>query len=120
MKVYIEKKNMQIQLMPFRKKISTLLTSETLKWETLANDVFMKLGSLLFVTYRHHSVQLWQGSHSNNEIKFQDIPVYSRMDRTNFRDFSDVVYHTSVAIDTLSTSYFGIFHGDGAFRSINS
>ena len=25
-----------------------------------------------------------QGSYSNNEIKFQDIPVYSRMDRTKF------------------------------------
>ncbi len=33
MKVYIERKNMHVQLIPFR-KISTLLTLETLKWET--------------------------------------------------------------------------------------
>ena len=29
-------------------------------------------------------INLMQGSYSNNEIKFQDIPVYTRMDRTKF------------------------------------
>ena len=46
---------MQVQLIPFRKKISTLLTLATLKWETFASDVF--LGSLPSVTCRHFSVQ---------------------------------------------------------------
>ena len=41
MKVYIERKNMQVQL----KQISTLLTLESLKLDTFANDVFMKLGN---------------------------------------------------------------------------
>ena len=41
------------------------------------------------------------------------------MDRKlHFQDFSDVVYHTSVAINTLSTIYFGIFCDNGAFSSI--
>ena len=56
-----------------------------------------------------------QGSYSNNEIKFQDIPGWIEV---NFQDFSDVVYRTSVAINMLSTIYFGVFCGDGAFSSI--
>ena len=38
---------MQVQLIPFSKKYRKLLTLETLKSETLATDVFTKLGSLL-------------------------------------------------------------------------
>ena len=53
------------------------------------------------------------GSYSNNEIKFQDIPGWIEL---NFQDFSDEVYHTSVAINMLSTIYFGVSCGDGAFR----
>ena len=41
------------------KKISTL---ETLKSETFANNVFMKFGSLLSLTCRHRSVQLWNST----------------------------------------------------------
>ena len=59
MKVYIERNNMQVQLILFRKKILTLLTLETLKWETFTNDMFIKLGSLLSVKCRHRAVQLW-------------------------------------------------------------
>ena len=43
MKVYIETKNMQVQFRPFLKKISTLLTLETLKWESFASNVFTKM-----------------------------------------------------------------------------
>ena len=39
-----------------------------------------------------------QGSYSNNEIKFQDIPVWME----DFSD-SDVVHHTSVVINMLSS-----------------
>ena len=42
MKVYIERKDMHIQLIPFRKK--TLLTLETLKGDTFATDVCIVLG----------------------------------------------------------------------------
>ena len=43
-----------------------------------------------------------QGSYSNNEIKFQYIPGWIEL---NFQDFSDsdVVHHTSVAINMLSS-----------------
>ncbi len=58
MKVYIERNNIQVELIRFLKKIATLLTLETLKWEyTFATDVFTKLGSLLSVMSRHCSVQ---------------------------------------------------------------
>ena len=42
---------------------STSLTLETLKWETFATDVSMKLGSLLSGTCRHHCfVHLWNST----------------------------------------------------------
>ena len=54
MKMFIERNNIQVELIRFRKKIATLLTLVTLKWEyTFATDVFMKLDSLLSVTSRH-------------------------------------------------------------------
>ena len=54
---------MQVHLIPFRKKLSTLLTLETLKLETFVTDMFIKLDSLLSVTCRHHcSVQLWDNT----------------------------------------------------------
>ena len=57
MKVYIERNNMQVELIRFRKKLATLLTLETLKWEYgFANAVFTILGSLLSGTNRHCSV----------------------------------------------------------------
>ena len=52
-----------------------------------------------------------QGSYSNNEIKFKDIPGWIEQ---NFLDCSDMVCHTSVAINMLSTIYFGVFCGNGA------
>ena len=49
---------MQVELIRFRKTISTLLTLETFKLEyTFAIDVFTKLGSFLSVTCRHCYVQ---------------------------------------------------------------
>ncbi len=33
------------------------------------------------------------------------------MDRANFQDISDAVYHTSIGINMLSNIYFGIFSG---------
>ena len=39
----------------FRKKIWTLLTLESLKWDTFVNAVFRKFGSLLSATCRHRS-----------------------------------------------------------------
>ena len=50
MKVYIERNNIQVELIRFRKKISTLWTLETSKLETFGTDMFIKLGSLLSVT----------------------------------------------------------------------
>ena len=45
MKVYIERKNKQVELIRFRQKISISLTLETFKWEfTFATEVFTKLG----------------------------------------------------------------------------
>ena len=49
---------MQVQFNTFRKKIATLLTLETLKWETFATAVYIKLGSLLSVTCRHHGQRI--------------------------------------------------------------
>ena len=44
MKVYIERNNIQVELIRFRKKIATLLTLETLKWEyTFATDVLIAI-----------------------------------------------------------------------------
>ena len=41
MKVYIERNNMQVEFIRFLKKILTLLTLDTSKWEyTFATDVF--------------------------------------------------------------------------------
>ena len=57
MTVYIERNNIQVELLRFRKKIATLFALQTLTWETFATDVFVKLGSLLSVTCRHRSVQ---------------------------------------------------------------
>ena len=59
MKVCIERKNTQVTNNTIPLKISTLLTLETLKWETY---VFIKLGSLLSVTCRHRSVQIWNST----------------------------------------------------------
>ena len=57
MKEYIERNNMQIELIRFRKKID-FLTMETSKWEyTFATDVFTKLGSLVSMTCRNCSVR---------------------------------------------------------------
>ena len=50
MKVYIQNKNMQFQLTTFRKKID-FIDFANLE----VGNVFMKLGSLLSVTCRHHS-----------------------------------------------------------------
>ena len=85
---------------------------------------------LLSLTYCIYCA-IQQGSYSNNEIKFQDIPGWIEL---NFQDFSDsdVVHHTSVAINMLSsgrksceghdrrrrTIYFGLFCGDKAFSSM--
>ena len=44
MKVYIKRNNIQVELIRFRKKIATLLMSETLKWEyTFATDVLIAI-----------------------------------------------------------------------------
>ena len=48
---------------------------------------------------RNHRPHHLQGSYSNNEIIFQDIPGWIEQ---NFQDFSDMVYHTSVAIKLCS------------------
>ena len=44
------------------------------------------------------------GSNSNKEIKFQYLPGWTEQ---NFQDVSDAVYHTSIAINMLSSMYFG-------------
>ena len=52
MKVYIEKNNVQVELIGFRKKMATLLTLQTLKWAyTLATDVL-----IASAMSRHYSV----------------------------------------------------------------
>ena len=56
MKVYIDRNNIQVELIRFRKKIATLLTLETLKWDNFF--VFMKFGSLLSARCRHSSVKI--------------------------------------------------------------
>ena len=58
MKVYIERNNKHVELtrFGFRKKIATLLTLGTLKWEnSFATAVFTKSGSFLSWTSRHCS-----------------------------------------------------------------
>ena len=50
MKVYIERKNMQVRLIPFRKKID-FIDFGNLE----GGNMFMELGSLLSVTCRHRS-----------------------------------------------------------------
>ena len=63
-------------------------------------------------------IHLGKGSYSNKEI----VPVYSSIFQyvpgwieLNFQDISDVVYHTSVAINMLSCIYFATFGGGGTF-----
>ena len=48
------------------------MTSETLKSETPANDVFMKLGSLLSMTCRHRPVQTWNST-VNSECRIIEV-----------------------------------------------
>ena len=67
MKVYIESKNMQVQLIQFRNKYR-LFDVETLKRETFASDFFTKLGSLLSVTCRYCSRTLVQAITVDNAI----------------------------------------------------
>ena len=56
MKVYIDRNNIQVQLIRFRKK-ATLFPLESLKWNNFRDRVFMKLGSLLPVRCRHRSLK---------------------------------------------------------------
>ena len=50
-----------------------------------------------------------------NTRTFQYIPGWIGL---IFQDFSDVAYHTSEAINMLSTIYFGVLcGGDGTFSS---
>ena len=61
---------------------------------------------------------LWSGNRVRTVITklnsriFQYIPGWMEL---NFQDISDAVNHTSVVISMLSTIYFGVFCGDGAF-----
>ena len=57
MKVHIDRNNIHVELMQFRKKKAALLPLESFKWKTFATDMFMKLGSLLPVRCHHHSVK---------------------------------------------------------------
>ena len=57
MKVYIDRNNIHVELIYDSVEIATLLPLDSLKWNTFATDVFMKLGSLLSVRCRHRSVK---------------------------------------------------------------
>ena len=76
-------------------------------------DEILEVKSFSYLQIMHLELSLAQGSYSSYEIKFQDIPVYSRMEITKFPGLFWLVYHTSEEINMLSTIYFGVFCDDG-------
>ena len=83
--------------------------------QVIASDKNMNQpNNTVFLNSQHSQGFIIQGTCSNKEIKLQYIPAYSRMDiRTehNFRNISDAIYQTSIAINTLSSIYFRAFGG---------